>query len=160
MDFRDPVSAWTHLIWMILALPATVVLWRRSRGDRGKQITMAIFGIGLVTCFGSSALFHAVRQPDGQLLPFITLDYIGIYILIVASCTPIVFTLIRGRWKWAILATIWMAALTGSASRLFHVPLPRVLSTGLYLMMGWGMVSCLPILARGGRFPPAPSDDW
>jgi len=148
MDFRDPVSTWSHLIWMFLAVPGTLLLWRRSRGDRGKQITMTIFGLGLVFCFGSSALYHSLRLPAGELRPFLTLDYIGIYILIAASCTPIVFTLLQGRRKWIVLATIWSAGLAGSLCRLVRVPLPPALSTGLYLLMGWGLMSCLPRLAK------------
>jgi len=148
LDFRDPVSTWTHLIWMILALPGTVLLWRRSRGDGAKQISMAIFGLSLIACFGSSALFHGLRMSEGQLRPFITLDYIGIYLLIAGSCTPIIFTIMSGRWKWTILATIWSAALAGIGCRLFRVPFPPVLSTGLYLLMGWGLLSCFPSLAK------------
>jgi hemolysin III len=152
LDFRDPVSTWTHLIWMILALPGTVWLWQRSRGDTPKQISLGIFGVSLIVCFGSSALFHALRLSDGQLHPFITLDYVGIYLLIAGSCTPIVFTLVPGWWKWTSLASIWSVALAGISCRLVRVPIPPVLSTGLYLLMGWGLLSCFPSLAKA--LPP------
>jgi hypothetical protein len=32
-DFREQTSAWTHCVWLLLSFPATVVLWRRSRGS-------------------------------------------------------------------------------------------------------------------------------
>lgn len=147
-DFRDPVSTWTHLIWMLLAVPGTVVLWQRSRGDRPKQIALAVFGLSTINCFGSSALFHGLHLTETQLHLYLMLDYVGIYVLIAGSCTPIIFTLIQGWWKWTLLGTIWLAALAGSASRIFELPMPPVLSTILYLVMGWGLFSCYPSLAK------------
>ena len=36
LNVREPVSAWTHGLWLLLSLPASYVLWRLSRGDRVK----------------------------------------------------------------------------------------------------------------------------
>ena len=57
---REPVSAWTHFAWLMLALPATWVLWRLSRGSLLKRLGGAIFGLSLVLCYAGSWLYHAV----------------------------------------------------------------------------------------------------
>jgi len=148
LEFRDPVSTWTHLLWMILSVPATWLLWSRCRGDRPKQISVLIFGMSLMYCFLGSTLFHAVRVPEPQLEVFATLDYIGIYVLIAGTCTPILFTMLTGWWRLSTLLTIWSLALVGIVIRAAQLDLPPWLSTALYLGMGWSMISCFPELVR------------
>src|SRR6185312_4363929 len=97
-NFREPVSSWTHFLWLLFAFPGTWLLWRRSRGDRLKQAGMLAFGLGLVLCYGGSWLFHAVRLSPEAIGRFNTLDHIGIYVLIAGSCTPIALVVLRGAW--------------------------------------------------------------
>lgn len=146
--FREAINTWTHLIWMILAMPGTVILWQRSRGDRPKQFSMLVFGLTLIACFGGSSLFHALRLPEDRLQPYITLDYVGIYLLIAGTGTVITFNLLSGGWKWGILGSVWLAAIAGITSRLFAFSIPTWFSTVLYLTMGWGLISCYPELAK------------
>jgi hemolysin III len=141
LDFREPVSAWTHCLWMMLAVPATLLLWRRSRGSLPKQISLLIFGLSLVLCFAGSTLFHAVHQP-WQIHVFHTLDHIGIYLLIAGSYTPAAIVLLRGWWRWGVLGLAWLLAGLGIALRLLADDIPGVYSTGLYLTMGWGAIFC------------------
>jgi hemolysin III len=148
LNFREPVNAWTHLLWMVLAIPGTVLLWRRSRGNRPKQVSLLVFGLSLIYCFLGSALYHSVQLPEGQRGAFACMDYIGIYVLIAGSCTPIAFNLLHGRWRWGILGSVWLLAIAGIVLRLVPVRVPTLLSTSLYLGMGWGLASCLPELAR------------
>src|SRR6516165_9206880 len=54
---REPVSAWTHGAWALLAVPASWLLWRRTRGDRGKRVGILVFGFSLIFCFAASWLF-------------------------------------------------------------------------------------------------------
>src|SRR5947209_3584232 len=44
---REPVSAWTHGLSLLLSLPGSYVLWRLSRGDWVKRAGMLAFGLGL-----------------------------------------------------------------------------------------------------------------
>lgn len=147
-DFRDPVSTWTHLTWMLLSVPGAWLLWRRSRGDRPKQLSMAAFGLGLFCCFLGSTLYHAVRLPESQVEIFARLDYIGIFLLIAGTCTPIVYTLLSGIWRWGPLLWVWSFAVTGIMLRALAIDLAPSLSTAMYLGMGWGMLSCFPGLVR------------
>lgn len=148
LHFREPVNTWTHLIWMLLAIPGTWLLWRHSRGDRAKQWSVLIFGLSLIFCFFGSSLYHAVPLSPEQRRPFAALDYIGIYVLIAGSCTPIAFNLLQGRWRWGILVSVWALALAGIALRVASVRLPTWLSTTFYLGMGWSLASCYPELNR------------
>jgi hemolysin III len=133
---------------MVLALPGSLFLWRLSRGDRAKQISLLIFGLGLVGCYGGSMLYHSVRLPETDIALCETLDHIGIYLLIAGSYTPIAFTMLQGRWKWGSLTMVWLLALVGIVLRSVCWDIPAWLYTGLYLAMGWGAVFCFFELAR------------
>ncbi|MBY0527772.1 MAG: hemolysin III family protein [Gemmataceae bacterium] len=148
LSFREPVNTWTHLTWAILAVPGTALLWHRSRGDRPKQISMLVFGLTMIACFGCSALFHGLRLPEEQLDVYVTLDHVGIFLLIAGTCTPVAFTLLGPRWRWSILSAIWLTALVGIVTRAANLTMPPWFWTMLYLTMGWGLLSCFRELAR------------
>lgn len=147
LDFREPVSAWTHCAWMILAVPATVLLCWKARGSRSRQLGLLIFGITLFLCYGGSTLFHAVHDPD-HIRFFHRLDHVGIYLLIAGSYTPVAVTVLRGPWRWSILGIIWAFAAVGILMRLLAEQIPGIVSTSLYLIMGWLAVLCYFEMAR------------
>jgi hemolysin III len=157
LQFREPVNTWTHFVWMLLAVPGTLLLWQRGRGDRPKQLSFLVFGVGLILCFGLSSLLHGVRlRPDQhELLDlFVTFDHIGIYILIAATATGMAFTLLRGGWRWGLLGGIWGTAVVGIVGRLTPGEWPRWVDPCLYLAMGWGMAAVYPKLVEAlGRRP-------
>ena len=144
---QDAVSAWTHGLWTVAALPAGVFLVWKNRGDRGPMLGMLIFSVSLVVCFGSSALYHAAR--DGPLRDALHhLDYLGIYLLIAGTVTPIAAIALRGWWRRWLLVQIWVLALTGSVLRL-TIEMPHWLSTAFYIGMGWvGLVTYFELARR------------
>lgn len=148
LDFREPVSAWTHGAGVLLGLPGTLLLWRLARGDRPKQLALLVFGLSLVFCYAGSTLYHGVRLSPAKIALCETVDQIGIYLLIAGTYTPLAFTLLRGRWKWGSLTLIWLLAVLGIGLRCVVWDSPRWLYTGLYLAMGWGVVACYFELAR------------
>jgi hemolysin III len=152
-NFREPASAWTHFIGLLLAFPGTWFLWRRSRGDRLKQIGMLVFGLGLVMCYGGSWSFHAVRLSDRAIQRFNTLDHIGIYVLIAGTFTPICLVILRGAWRLYLMLLIWLLALGGIALCLTPLHMPIAVSTILYLFMGW--VGCLTYFELSSRLSHA-----
>ena len=64
-QFREPFSAWSHGLWLLLSIPATFVLWRRCGGDRAKQLSLTVFGLSLAACYLGSMLYHGVRLGGG-----------------------------------------------------------------------------------------------
>ncbi len=141
LDFREPVNAWSHFLWMWLAIPGTVLLWRRSSGDGAKQLSMLVFGLSLVFCYFSSTLFHGAHAPK-RVRALCTLDHISIYLLIAGSYTPAVVVLLRGWWRWSMLGMSWLLAAAGISMRLTVNQIPPSISSGFYLAMGWGAILC------------------
>ena len=144
---HEPVSAWTHGLWMLAAIPAGALLMWRNRHDPAKWVGMTIFSITLVACFAASAFFHAA--PEGPRRNALhTLDYVGIYLLIAGSGTPIALGVLRGRWRRWLLVQLWVLAAAGAVLRL-TVGMPSWLGTGFYLAMGWvGVVAYFELARR------------
>src|SRR5262245_7666532 len=150
LDFREPVSAWTHLVWLMMSLPATWLLWRLARGSLVKRIGVLIFGASCALCYAGSWLYHAV--PEAIAGPFHALDHVAIYVFIAGTTTPIGLVVLRGRWRLTLLVGIWLMALTGVTMRLTAEPsIPT--QTVFYLLMGW--IGCLTYFELARRLSHA-----
>jgi hemolysin III len=148
LDFREPVSAWTHGGGLVLSIPATALLWRRAAGDPARRLTLVVFGLSLAFCYAGSTLFHAVRLDPDWIHWFDQLDHIGIFILIAGSYTPVAWNLLQGRLKWGTLVSAWFAAAAGTGLLLVCGIFTIFWSTVFYLAMGWGAVFCYLEIAR------------
>src|SRR4051812_16070788 len=104
-DLREPVSAWTHGAGLTLALPGTLILWRRSGGDPGKRLSLLAYGLSLIFCSAPTPLYPGGRLPADRVAAFARLDSVGIFALIAGSYTPLAWNLMRGRWRrWTLTA--------------------------------------------------------
>ncbi len=67
-------------------------------------------------------------------------DYIGIFLLIAGTYTPITLIYLRGPWGWSLFGAVWFIALVGIGLRvLFSNKIELVLAV-LYVLMGWIIV--------------------
>lgn len=147
-DLREPVSAWSHGAWLLLAVPGSILLWLRATGHRSRQFILLGYTICLALCATASTLYHGVHGESEALSSYLLFDHIGIYLLIAGTYTPIAWTLMQGRWRFATLVFAWLSAILGITLHLACANLPKWLPTGLYLMMGWGSILCYIELTR------------
>ncbi len=147
-ELREPVSAGTHALWLFLSLPATLILWRRSGPDRGRRLSLLVYGLSLACCYAGSALFHGVPFARPKLELYDRLDHVGIFLLIAGSYTPIAWNLMRARWRFGVLASAWGVAAIGSTMILSAGIMPPLLNTAIYLGMGWGAIFCYVEMAH------------
>lgn len=149
LDVREPMSAWSHLAGLLLAVPGTLLLWRRSRGgDPARRLSLLVFGLSLTFCYAASTLYHGLCIPPRGLAAFDRLDRIGIFTLIAGTYTPLAWVLLRGRWRWGTLTAVWLIVALASGRLALRGPFPPLWNTGLYLGLGWGVVVCYSELAR------------
>jgi len=142
LDFREPVSAWSHCAGMLLAVPGTFLLWRRSDAERSKRLSLLIYGLTLAFCYLASTLYHGVRLPESGVAAFGRLDRAGIFALIAGSYTPLAWCLLRGHWRRWTLVLVWSIAGTAAIMLAAGQQFSPVASTCVYLGMGWGVVAC------------------
>jgi len=136
---RDLFSAWSHGAAALLAIPATLLLWRRSRGGRDRRISLLVYGLSMIACYTASALFHGLWGPPRWIAICDRLDHVGIYLFIAGSYTGIAANLFQNRLARLKLLMAWLWAAAGSVVQMVGAPLPAPVATGLYLAMGWGL---------------------
>lgn len=157
---REPINSFTHLIGAVISLIGTILLL--LFGKNGEPLTttafisMVIFGLSLVLLYTTSGIYHLVKSTDKVLLKLKKLDHAMIFVLIAGSYTPFCLLSLTGIWKWSIISIVWTLAIVGIFLKVFWINMPRWLSTGLYIGMGWIAIFALkPLyvsLSFGGFF--------
>lgn len=140
LGMREPVSGLTHMIAAVIALFATSILWDRSRGDRPKQWSMAIYGFSLVLLYCASAAYHIVETSPQTLVLYRKIDHCAIFVLIAGTYTPFCFNAWGGRWRALSLTLIWGLAFAGIGLKSFWINISDGVSASLYIVMGWLVV--------------------
>jgi len=102
-----------------------------------------IYGLAVITLFTLSTLYHAFKQRDDGTGIWRKLDHAAIYIMIAGTYTPLVYIYIEGAWCWSIIVIQWVLVFLGVLFKFFFTRAPRILSTMLYLLMGWMAVILL-----------------
>ena len=143
-ELREPLSALTHGVGLVVAVPAALALSHRGRDlGPGRRLALAVFGTSLVGCYAASTLFHAARVGPATLATLDHLDRIGIFALIAGTYTPLAATLLRGVWRWGTLLAVWGVAAAASAVLVAAGPdLSPAWTPAVCLLMGWGVLLC------------------
>lgn len=160
---EELASSVSHGLGAVASLAAGTLLtvFAAGRGDPWLIVGTAVFGITLVTLYTASTLYHAVPDPrvKARLKVF---DHCAIFGLIAGTYTPFALGGVRGTWGWTLFGVIWGLAAAGIVLKLFLTGRFRMLSTAVYLGMGWlvvlaarPVVAALPVgvlvlLAAGG----------
>jgi hemolysin III len=130
----------------VAALSVLVVLASRY-GDVWYVVGFAIYGATLIILYLASTLYHSF--PEGKVKRvFHLFDHASIYLLIAGTYTPITLIKLRGTVGWTLFGLIWGLAIIGIIFKIFSIGKCRILSTLLYIAMGWLVVIALnPLLA-------------
>lgn len=125
-------------VGVVLGIVALVVLIHLAN-DEGyvlPVVSVAVYGGTLVLAFLSSTLYHGTWHVGAKRI-FRTVDHCAIYLLIAGTYTPIALLVLRGSLGWALLAAVWLIALTGTVLRIVLPHQLVKLRIGLYLALGW-----------------------
>ncbi|MFC0682744.1 hemolysin III family protein [Lysobacter korlensis] len=154
MSREELANALTHGLAAVAALAGSAVLVTLAalHGDRWQLAGAIVFGLCLLLLYLASTLYHAVRRPEAKARMKV-LDHCAIYLLIAGTYTPFTLISLRGPWGWGLFAAVWTLAVAGIVFKLFYAGRFRLLSTALYIAMGWIVLIALrPLLAA--------VDDW
>lgn len=149
---REPINAYTHLIGAVLSFIGTIFLL--IYGGKGSPLTatatisIIIFGLSLIALYTASSIYHAVKVDDSTLLRLKKLDHSMIFLLIAGSYTPFCLLSLTGIWQITITTLIWSLAVIGITLKIFWINMPRWISTGFYIGMGWVALLALSPLSK------------
>ena len=136
---KDPGSAITHFIGMIMAIfAATTLLIKAGREpDKIHLISLAIFIISMILLYTASTLYHTLDISENINRLLKKFDHLMIFILIAGSYTPICLIVWRGKTGLNLCLLVWGIALFGIILKCFWINCPKWFSSALYIAMGW-----------------------
>ena len=131
----------SHAIGLLLSVLGLIMLVRKASatGDSLVLLTCTVFGLSLVVLYGASTLYHSTREPAKR-IRLRVVDHAAIYVLIAGSYTPITLLVLGGKLGWLIFGVSWAMAVTGITLKLFFTGHYKLLSTLMYVFMGWLIV--------------------
>lgn len=139
ITIREPGSAITHFIAMILAVFAAVPLLIKTgiSSDGQNFAAMVIFMASMILLYGASATYHTVNLTGKKLHIFKKIDHMMIFVLIAGSYTPVCLIVLGGQLGFRMLTLVWSIALVGMIIKACWVTCPKWFSSIIYIAMGW-----------------------
>ncbi len=127
----------THGLGAVLSVAALVaMLVSLLHASRLEVLACTVYGISLIVLYLCSTLYHALSRTSAMRV-FRVLDHSSIYLLIAGTYTPFTLITLRGVWGWWLFAIIWTLAGAGIVFKCFFAGRLHVLSTVIYVLMGW-----------------------
>ncbi|HCX64636.1 MAG TPA: hemolysin, partial [Eubacteriaceae bacterium] len=145
LAIREPINALTHFIGFVLSFIGFWALLYKSiaAGNAFYVISSVVFSAGLMGLYLSSSIYHGKISTDRIIQRLRKLDHAMIFFLIAATYTPVCLISLQGLLGYIMLASIWILAIAGMFLKAFVTHVPRWISTGLYLFLGWVSVSVI-----------------
>lgn len=152
---KDPGSALTHFIGMLMAIFAATPLLLKAAGnpDRIHLISLSIFIVSMILLYTASTVYHTFNlSPKGN--KFLKrMDHMMIFILIAGSYTPICMIALEPSTGYPLLILVWGLAFIGILVKMFWIMCPKWVSSVLYIAMGWTCVLAFTQILNA--LPPA-----
>jgi hemolysin III len=125
-----------------------LIVHAAHHGDAGFIVGVSLFAATIVLLHLASSLYHGLPIGKAKRV-FRVIDHTAIFTLIAGTYTPFTLGVLRGAWGWTLFGLIWGLALAGVVLKVFGRMSHPIITTGLYLFMGWLVViAANPLFAR------------
>lgn len=138
---EEIAHAITHGIGALLSIAALILLivYASINGNLLHTVSASVFGSSMLFMYVCSTVVHSL--PEGKWKDiFQIFDHSSIYLFIAGSYTPLLLIILRGEIGWILFGIVWGIALFGVAFKIFFVKKFVMMSTLLYILMGWVIV--------------------
>ena len=145
---EERLNVWTHGFGFVASVFGLILFCFRESVTTTATISLIVFGISLCVLYFASTAYHSATKPlrRARLKIF---DHAAIYVLIAGTYTPFTLVTLDGTTGWWIFGIAWSIALFGIILKLFFTGRFDILSTILYVAMGWLIVFAYkPLLAN------------
>ena len=138
---EEKINITSHAIGLILSIVAFVLLvaFANLHGNVWHIISFSIFGASLIILYAASTFYHSAKTSELRNRLKI-LDHASIYVLIAGTYTPFSLITLKGTTGWVIFGISWGLAFTGIILKLFFTGKYNLISTVMYVLMGWVIV--------------------
>ncbi len=135
---EEKINISSHALGFLLSILALVFLNVRTfeYGTIWHIVSFAIFGASLIILYAISTIYHHAKDPVLRNRLRI-LDHSAIYLLIAGTYTPFTLVTLNGPTGWTIFSITWLMAAIGITLKIFFTGRYDILSTIMYVFMGW-----------------------
>ncbi len=138
--FEEKLNAFTHAIGALLGIVALILLMiYDNQKTPWSFFSIIVYGMSIIVLFTASTLYHTVKNEKRKHY-FRILDHISIYLLIAGTYSPVLLISLEEHLGWTLFWVVWGIAAVGMVLKLFFTGRFGIISTLLYLVMGWLIV--------------------
>ena len=139
----------SHAIGLALSILGTLLMLFRASGsgDILHIIGAGIFGASLIALYAASTFYHSAKDPKVRARLRIN-DHATIYLLIAGTYTPFTLITLKGWIGWTVFGVSWGMAVCGVVLKLFFTGRYNLLSTLMYIFMGWIIIFAIKPLVN------------
>lgn len=145
---EERLNVISHGLGLVLSAFGLVLLVMRSLQFSNAILTTAfvVYGFSLITLYSASTFYHRTQNPRLR-YRLKVFDHIAIFILIAGTYTPFSLVTLSGTTGWIILIVAWIIAFLGAILKIFFTGRFKILSTLMYVGMGWIIIFAIkPLL--------------
>lgn len=138
-NVKDPGSALTHFIAMVLAIVAAVPLITKAALSSGRftAVALAIFIVSMILLYAASTIYHTFDISEHVNNILRKIDHMMIFVLIAGTYTPVCLIVLGNPVGYRLLALVWSIAAVGILINAFWINCPKWFSSCIYIAMGW-----------------------
>ena len=138
---EERLNILTHLFGLILSTIGLYFLIQKAimLDKLWATFSFTIFGLSMIILYLASTLYHASTKVEKR-KRLKVFDHIAIYLLIAGSYTPFTLVSLENHSGWTVFYIVWGFALIGIIIKLFFTGKFDIISTLMYVFMGWMIV--------------------
>ena len=139
---QELINSLTHgfgILFGIVCIPILISQAVKNGNPEG-TVGSAIYGFSFLMLFTFSTLYHSFQQERVKRLMKI-FDHISIYFLIAGTYTPFLLIYMNNSTGITLLIVLWGLTFFGTIFKCFFTGRWEILSTLIYLAMGWIMLA-------------------
>ena len=125
-----------HEVAFFVAVAVGIPLVLSAEGGKAR-VSAIVFASCVALCFGASALYHRVTWTQRARLWMRRVDHAGIYLLIAGTYTPFGLLVFSHGWEVSVLSIVWTGAGIAILMKLFWPGVPKRVSAGIGIGLGW-----------------------
>jgi hemolysin III len=146
---EERINVLSHGVGLLLSIVGLLALVSRAMmyGNRLQLVSVSIYATCMIALYAASTAYHSSRNPVLR-VRLRTVDHASIYLLISGTYTPFALVTLQGPTGWTIFAISWGMAVTGIVLKLFFTGRYNLVSTLMYVFMGWLIIFFIePLMA-------------
>ena len=124
---KDPGSAITHFIGMLMAVFAAIPLLIKAAREPEHIyiISITVYAVSLILLYAASTSYHTFDKSERVNTILKKIDHMMISVLIAGSYTPICLLVLKGKTGIILLSIVWGIAILGILLKAFWVYCPK-----------------------------------